>query len=961
MHTHADKTPERNSQKVADTSPSNHGNALSHEKLVDNRPETIAQRKLQTQVNNSLQTTPFHFQEKQVASTSEAPVQRTVKDAIKYVTGQQLWRPPGRNLIRLMATLYLEGSPEFDEIYNRLIQNLPEVPVKATDGYDPPTVTDVDMNLEAEIARQRDILRQAPPKVGERVKTWRDDVEKRGIKRRASKSSDGRSKRAKMMNAGGKAFRLYNTKTAPTRNQQAPGDQGKSAFFKQNQSEYFRSSNANVQKDILGIVNDTKNTTANRLGDVNFANSVDNMYTPGNGSDLLKKRATPQNNTPFGLLHYNKFGQGHPGPKLGAEINSFTYNKLDYHSTSSTYAPGGTQKPKKYLEQDYFERLWHYTNRHHHVPEDYGTELFEHYKKIVTGARGLYPNGKCKFENYKLTLVYASMGGKTNFFDYPAVIFEFDDKTGLNSNLQTIKDSIIQAWNSISTVKMTERQSFGFLYPAISDLEKSIRIWPGQYQIEDFLATLAKIITPRASGKKMEMDQEQPKEVEKLPLLSNTLKRSMNLARSAVDRVKQPSPKVKLLFNRIASNYAKGVELLNQWNTWQTDAIFAEATQIIENINEAVLHLSSEYDQGFAKSSFESAVLNHYHKHLTNTDFNIESFYLTHSGQQGSTSAMLFNGADEAFLKKKISERGPIYFETMTSQGQKQPIKLVDPSYNFTCSEEVEDFATLPVKGARIYDITNLDPAKLAEVLQENPNQTVSLYASFSKHFQFGTDSTNLGFVLNLQKKKKGNNDKKHLGSYVPEGAVWNSSVPYKKGKQSHVPAVPSELYHHAALLFDVQTGHKRSDDKEGQSKEKKAPGGPQQFFMGHQFSDWHETALLEVADWVGADNQCGIHTLHHLIGTPDSREELLEVYENDLSFSASITLGLQDEWLSQTHLIEIAGHAGYDVAIYEFNQQYGRWALVDGVPDASKCIGRVPHASGGGNDHWVPLIKRNI
>ena len=967
-------------------------------------------------------------------SSARLPVQRTERDAKKYVSENGLWRE-GHNLISLLAALFLERSPEFWNVYEHLVRGLPTFPVKATDGHDPPTVAEVQMALDEEIKAQQarggdagsqiedprlielarhylqcspkfdalykslveeltrpsgegkeaaggamvhevdralwmEINRQQqeskkdpmPPKVDQRVMEWSEEVEKKGLKRRTNKKSDGATKRAKMMNAGGSQFRLYHTKTAPTKNKQKPGDQGKSAYFNQNQGEYFRSSLGNVQRGILGLKGD------DRVGDVNFVAELDKIYSVEDGATkkpLLQSAMEAQDGTPFGEIGYSKkiAGRDHPGTKLGAEVNSFTYRKLDYSSSTRTYNPATKLgKPKEYLASEgdeFFYETKYLTDQYFDVPEDYESELFGHYRDIVSGARRIYEGCLGQIGRHSLKLVRVDMVKKSAFLNYPAVIFELVNKGNLKADVEDIKAQIIEQWGLAGPVKMTERQSFGFLYPTISDLEKSIRIWPGQYQVESFLNTLEKVIRPQREADEMAVESAESGSRLKMPLLQNTLKRSMNLATSAVSRVTEANKGksvVKLMFDRIASNYGKGLKILSEWDRWTAEVLFVEGAQVIENLNETLLHLSEYYEQSLAQDSFESAVLNHYLKHVGRTGYSMESFYLTHSGQQGSSSAMLFNEVDAAFLKKTIKDRGPIYFETLTGKSEGEQIKLVDPAYNFTCEEEVRDFAGQAIHDAQIYDITNLDPAELPRILKENPNDQVSLYASLSKHFQFGTDSTNLGLVVHLRKKGKEEKDegRKALGSYVPKGAVWapSSKLPQKP---AHVPAVPSELYHHAALLLDVQTGS-------GSHGKEHAPEGPQQFFMGHWFSDWHGDHLLEVTNWVGADNQCGIHSLHHLLGTPDSRRELLEFLTRtypQLSFGTRMTLMWENEWLDQDALIEIAQLCGCQLAVYEFNQQFGRWALAAGDGDSATLhIGRVPHASGGGNDHWVPLRR---
>ncbi|KAB8051898.1 hypothetical protein GCN74_26205 [Janthinobacterium sp. FT14W] len=747
---------------------------------------------------------------------ANAPVQRTIGDAKRYISDNELWRHGRNDVFSLLAELYWEGSSAYDEIYRELMKNLPEFPGPATDGWDPVTSVDAEMFLEEEIGKLGALYGDMPEGVRDRVIGWNGKVSRQGLARRKEKSSDGARKRSKMMHAGGDSLKLYHAKTAPTKNQQPPEGQGKSSYFNMNQSDYFRSSADNVQRDILGL------TGASKRGDASFVNGLAAMYKPATlkakraskgSSPLLSAPVKPETRSPYGIIKYKPIKQGHPGPKLGAEINSFTYNLLLENSQVSTYAAeSDSGVPTEYLHpKRYRAEARNLVQHDFDTPEAYEAELFKHYRQIVSGAKRIYGDEECVFGEYALQLVHAGMDGETDFFTYPALIFEIQDKEELSVKVPKIKEEILDKWNAVSDIKMTERQSFGFLYPAISDLEKSIRIWPGQYDIEAFLATLQKVIPPHP-----EVARRRRRRGGRLSLLQNTLKRSMNLAKGAVGRVARENDKVKVLLNRIASNYGKGLKILNRWHSWETDVVFAEATQVIENINEAVLHLSTEYDQGAARGAMEAAVLRHYTGPVQRAGYTIASFYLTHSGQQGSSSAMMFHGADLAFVKKSVKDRGPVYFETMTSKAGSKSLSLVDPAYNFTTQNEVKDFRKKKTGDAQIYDMTNMDPAALPGLLGSNTHAEVTLYASFSKHFQFGTDSTNLGFVMHLQ--KTGN--EAPVGDYVPAGAVWDMGLKKMLKKPDYVPAVPSALYHHASLLLDAQTGTKKVAGKRRRKEE---------------------------------------------------------------------------------------------------------------------------------------------
>jgi hypothetical protein len=150
------------------------------------------------------------------------------------------------------------------------------------------------------------------------------------------------------------------------------------------------------------------------------------------------------------------------------------------------------------------------------------------------------------------------------------------------------------------------------------------------------------------------------------------------------------------------------------------------------------------------------------------------------------------------------SEQGDATSSSSSAPVEKK-IEVLDPAYNFTDQADVKLHGKKSIDGARIYDITNFSTAELNGLLLRHKLPKLSFYASFSKHFQFGTDSTTLGFVMHLARSASGE-QAGNGGSYVPDGAVWIKGNPVDR-KLAHVPAVPAALYHHAALLFAVQTG----------------------------------------------------------------------------------------------------------------------------------------------------------
>ncbi len=199
MYAQVEKSKEIKSRVVANSVGQKKCNGKQGLGFLDNRPESIAQRKLQDMVNisapqqsnrtlqlkedqgrwgdfkqprsqesfgsiNSQEVIETLTQLKRANQNMQpegnAVIQRTEIDAMKYVESKGLWqgRPKTGNwLIVLLAELRLSGNGEYSTVYERLTQNLSDQPLPGTDGYDPPTLFDVESALADEIARQQTI------------------------------------------------------------------------------------------------------------------------------------------------------------------------------------------------------------------------------------------------------------------------------------------------------------------------------------------------------------------------------------------------------------------------------------------------------------------------------------------------------------------------------------------------------------------------------------------------------------------------------------------------------------------------------------------------------------------------------------------------------------------------------------------------------------------------------------
>ncbi len=147
MQTHADKNQENQSRAIANTVSQNKSNSKSTFEFVDNRPETIAQRKLQVMANNSPQVNQLRaFQEmsnesykENISIGNERIIQKATYDDI-----DTMWETEFKN----------ETWLETDDVdlwanYDEATEQLPYVDFLNTPGVDP----HVDPNVVREDGR----------------------------------------------------------------------------------------------------------------------------------------------------------------------------------------------------------------------------------------------------------------------------------------------------------------------------------------------------------------------------------------------------------------------------------------------------------------------------------------------------------------------------------------------------------------------------------------------------------------------------------------------------------------------------------------------------------------------------------------------------------------------------------------------------------------------------------------
>lgn len=123
-----------------------------------------------------------------------------------------------------------------------------------------------------------------------------------------------------------------------------------------------------------------------------------------------------------------------------------------------------------------------------------------------------------------------------------------------------------------------------------------------------------------------------------------------------------------------------------------------------------------------------------------------------------------------------LFDLGPSYFEfpgdALNSKIAKVPDQgktgHYDPAYNFTSGGDLRAHPKVRFVDSDhkciIIDITNVKPSEIAGILsRHSKTPSIFMYASLSKHFQFGMDHFTLGLVMELNKEEGAS----ALGSYA--------------------------------------------------------------------------------------------------------------------------------------------------------------------------------------------------
>ncbi|WP_087688980.1 hypothetical protein [Pandoraea sp. PE-S2R-1] len=619
---------------------------------------------------------------------------------------------------------------------------------------------------------------QQTPALAERMDEWTERLGRRG-----DKSSTAVTKRQKARAATGSYPLLMLTHTAPMSDTgDNPHRQGKEVYPPASSVDYYRTGD-NRQSLLLAMPGSKKKQYVFVKPVYDFYKQLDSSLTfaPGNTSTLAP-----------GVM-YAHSGTGrylHSG--YGSEVNSYTKEKLLAAAgtpVSGERLAASSAMPKTYFDAGNPLRTSAYLDAAGNVDaegqfsQSYPTIILQHCREIVAALAGI--------RGTHFRTVVADV--RSGYLTYPCPIIEpVSARTLTKAEIAPHMKFIMDEFNAGSKVKMYQRNSFGFLYPTISDLERSIRLWPGQLDAPYFIAKVMEVLKrydawvarSRLAGGDAALPAAAPRVIPSAAMtqgqtpnatLYATLVRAMGYVRSVCLKGGfAPGRKLDFLQQRLVVNLNKGQWLLRMrryGNFLGADKadLFLEITQVVENLNEYGLQLVELQSWAPSADEFSSVVRQGYGTAAAPSGHHMTGAALTHSGMQAGMVAMSLRKASRFRL-------GPAYFEfprdVLNSNLAKTPSQKntlhYDPAYNFTHRDEIATHGVVPSHRAddlcAIIDVTNVKPSELPGILARHAETpSIFLYASLSKHFQFGMDRFTLGLIVELNKNSA---TASALGSY---------------------------------------------------------------------------------------------------------------------------------------------------------------------------------------------------
>ncbi|MBN3262244.1 hypothetical protein [Pectobacterium brasiliense] len=789
MHAHVDTLKINKTQAASNSVRQKKGDGKQGIGFVDNRPEVVAQRERQERENNEERVSLSGV----FPDAADAMINSSLQRKDKNETSQTSALIDKTNTVQRVVKETTSGS-FYSDITQQFYETRQEAEVAEEEVLSASDIEEfVDDNAlilgDEEVGRlkrkrEAGILSESK-KIKKRSSAFTVELSHRRNKwkerlaRRDQKSSQALKKRAKRVNSVGRHSMLMHTHTAPPNMSVSgsnPWEQSKDVQPGSSAFNYFRTG-ANKQSSYM------------LDGRRKFFVFIPEMYAfyrefyPDDKTVEFVNSTRPQID---GYMMANMAGGKYHDNGFGSEINAYAKSRLvpdlatkKLDREVKTYGP--PLKSKEYLPPDYTSvAVKEFMDQKAGNPafdQSYQSQLLQHCRKIVEELAGSLKGLK----NYKVVLRELGSG----FITYPSLILE--PVSVLRLTRETVKPymyAIISQFNKISKIKMYERGSFGFLYPTISDLERSIRIWPGQVDLDYFKNIMVKVMTTLDDGKQQEKlwHRQDNEHLSEIPVsgqttnqtLYNTLDRSMIFVKNIYEDLgtdyDKNDPAIKYLHNRLISNMDKASELKEMKRTGQNSLImnvadeYLEATQVIDNLNEygfqlieERLRLTGEGGKTDTGTNIIGTVRESFASAITEGGFTLRQATLTHSGMQAGMLAIRER-------KTSVFHLGPSYFEFDVGRLNNSEFFVktkgvgttghYDPAYNFTGSDEFDKKVgttegTQHKDAQKIMDITNVKPDEISDILKRHQEcERIYFYGSLSKHFQLGMDRTTLGILM---------------------------------------------------------------------------------------------------------------------------------------------------------------------------------------------------------------------
>ncbi|MFT5758997.1 MAG: hypothetical protein ACI9LM_003746 [Alteromonadaceae bacterium] len=445
-----------------------------------------------------------------------------------------------------------------------------------------------------------------------------------------------------------------------------------------------------------------------------------------------------------------------------------TPSEEELRNATSAYAQSSDDK---YTESSTVYYTVHFNQK------TYKQLLLEDRRKLIKdfGEKDTnYSCGSSKFKIIKSGLTKEREG----FYLYPCLVFEPVDDTEnpepwacseREKNVEQLKGwlhstvSKNNGNNNSNQLSLANRASFGFPYPAIGDVSKSVRIWPGLLPAQLITRYLNPIINVSTKIKIISSDWINSPIVQaglRLVLVTEYL------SKKETDQLKKGKWPLKHLIKN-KNKFLALIEYIKSCEDIDTQAnnIATQLVRTVENINELNLVVIAMLPKNITENEFSMNWEAKYRIQGYSLTLNFSQVTFHNSGMAALWEALKIGGLPNTDGPNHVYYESDMLFDKenplnlalrQKSKDYKCLVECIDLAYNFTSLKdaEAERPKALTDEGETIisiYDATNVTRVEIMhDVIKRYEVKTeiklvVIIFESLSKHFQFGMDKTTLG------------------------------------------------------------------------------------------------------------------------------------------------------------------------------------------------------------------------